>query len=332
MKRLNVLVTACGSVLGIEIIKTLKMSEVNHRLICTDYFKDALGLYWGEQAYLLPDVLNKKLVSEEEWLKEVISIIRAESIDIVFIGIDFEVELFSKYKNQIESKTNSTVVVSDYDKVMVGRDKWKTVCFLEEHNFPFPLSCLPDKVDNLLLKKDFPLVVKPRFGNRSKDFHVVNNLKELHQVLLSTPMPIVQEYLPNEKQEFTCGALYYNEVLSIVTLKRDLKLGNTFRAYSDDYPEIDAYIKQVTMALQPFGPANYQLRLTEKGPVIFEINPRFSGTTSMRALFGINEIDILLKKIFDNHFDKIPEKRKGVIMRYYENYYLSWEMFNNMGK
>ena len=44
------------------------------------------------------------------------------------------------------------------------------------------------------------------------------------------------------------------------------------------------------------GATNFQLKLTKKGPVIFEINPRFSGTTHIRSLFGLNEIDIILNK------------------------------------
>ena len=54
-------------------------------------------------------------------------------------------------------------------------------------------------------------------------------------------------------------------------------------------------LKKITSKLEPYGPTNFQLKLTKKGPVIFEINPRFSGTTHMRSLFGLNEIDIIIK-------------------------------------
>jgi carbamoyl-phosphate synthase large subunit len=38
-----------------------------------------------------------------------------------------------------------------------------------------------------------------------------------------------------------------------------------------------------------------QCRLVDGEVYVFEINPRFSGTTSLRAMVGYNEPDILLK-------------------------------------
>jgi carbamoyl-phosphate synthase large subunit len=35
--------------------------------------------------------------------------------------------------------------------------------------------------------------------------------------------------------------------------------------------------------------------------MVFEINPRFSGTTSLRAMAGLNEPDLLLRRHLLNH-------------------------------
>jgi len=40
---------------------------------------------------------------------------------------------------------------------------------------------------------------------------------------------------------------------------------------------------------------NVQCRLVDGEVVVFEINPRFSGTTSLRAMVGYNEPDVLFR-------------------------------------
>ncbi len=49
------------------------------------------------------------------------------------------------------------------------------------------------------------------------------------------------------------------------------------------------------MELDSRGPLNIQCRWCNEELVIFEINPRFSGTTLLRALAGFNEPDLLIR-------------------------------------
>ena len=44
------------------------------------------------------------------------------------------------------------------------------------------------------------------------------------------------------------------------------------------------------------GPCNFQCKLTDHGPVFFEINPRFTGITAVRAAMGFNEVDAVLRR------------------------------------
>jgi nucleoside-diphosphate-sugar epimerase len=47
------------------------------------------------------------------------------------------------------------------------------------------------------------------------------------------------------------------------------------------------------------GPLNIQGRLTENGLKIFEMNPRFTGISGMRALMGFNEVEACIKEWMD---------------------------------
>ena len=84
---------------------------------------------------------------------------------------------------------------------------------------------------------------------------------------------------------------------------------------------------KVTKFVKPNGPINYQLCFTKKKPIIFEINPRFSGTTPLRNNFGVNEIDILIDSLEGKKIKKTKVKI-GTIFRYFEDYFVSRKKIN----
>ena len=89
--------------------------------------------------------------------------------------------------------------------------------------------------------------------------------------------------------------------------------------------KINKFIINVTKKIRPLGPLNFQLCLTKKGPTIFEINPRFSGTTPLRNIFGLNEIQVLLNSLENKRLNKIQLKT-GTIYRYFNDYFLKKEI------
>ena len=56
----------------------------------------------------------------------------------------------------------------------------------------------------------------------------------------------------------------------------------------------------------------YSLINTIKGPIPFEFNSRFSGTTSIRSYFGFNEPEFFYKNYFlKKYFTKNIKIKKG---------------------
>ncbi|MBF0522475.1 MAG: ATP-grasp domain-containing protein [Candidatus Omnitrophica bacterium] len=324
---MNVLVTGVGSLLGQSIIKALKASEISCHILGTDYFPHAVGLYWVEKGFILPDVLSPK-VSREQWVEAVSKIIKDEHIDIVFVGLDFEVEIFSQLKEQFESKSPVKIVVSDPKACAICKDKYATAQFLKSKGFPFPDSALPEEAEEFLKQHSFPFIVKSRFGFRSWHLYTVKDRLELENALKVCPTPVIQELVGTPDEEYTSGSLSLNgDILSVVVLRRILKDGNTFRAVLDERCfAFHDFIKQVSGALQAHGPMNFQFRDTARGPVIFEINPRFSGTTYMRALVGVNEVEIFLRALMGKEQLEITYK-KGVILRYFEEQFVPGDVY-----
>ena len=317
---MKILVTGAGSLIGQGIIRSLFLSKIKFKLYTTDYFNDVVGKFWSKKFFVLPDFL-KNNISEKTFINEILLILKKHKIDLLIPGIDFEIPIFIKYKKTIEKKTNTKILINNEHVIVIGNDKWETYKFLKNNDFLYPKSYLPSDL-KLIKKIKFPLIVKPRFGHTSRDVYLIKNKISLNKALKIVKKPIIQEYISGENKEYTCSSSYIdNKILSIICLRRTLKNGNTISAYHEKNKVLDEYIKKITLKLKPHGVTNFQLRLTKKGPIIFEINPRFSGTTPVRALFGVNEVEATINKIF---YDKktIFKKKYGLIMRYTSDYFV----------
>jgi len=325
----KILVTGAGSLLGQGIIKTIKSCKIKYEIYGTDYLEDSIGLYWCKKGYILPDFLKAK-ENENKWLLKIIRIIKKHKINYVIPGLDFELPIFSKYKKIIEKKCKCIIVVSNIEIIKIFRDKWLTSEYLKNNNFLYPDSTLPKQLGNFLKRNRFPLIVKPRIGSTSKNVFLVKSKLELKAVLKKCKEPLIQEYLYKNNNEYTCGVIFdpiKNKCLSSVVLNRKLKNGNTIRAVLKKdikNKKINNFISSVAKKIKPFGPLNFQLCLTRKGPVIFEINPRFSGTTPLRKLFGVNEIQIFLNSLEEKKIHQTRLK-SGIVHRFYNDFFLKKE-------
>ena len=275
----------------------------------------------------LPDILDES-ITHKIWLEKIISIIKSENIEILFIGVDFELHLFAKYKKQIESETACIIIVSSHETISLADDKYLTYKFLKENNLYYPLTYLPSDIFVALKenKVHFPLIIKPRNGYRSIDVFLVNTKEELQKRLQEVSNSVIQECIGTAQTEYTCGVIKFdNEVKRSIVLRRDLKEGNTSTTYlTKEYPIIiKNYIEDVAAKLEQFGVCNFQLRLDSDGiPKIFEINARHSGTTYIRSLYGFNEIEFILEYLLNKKEISFTIK-EGIVKRYYEEFLIS---------
>ena len=96
-------------------------------------------------------------------------------------------------------------------------------------------------------------------------------------------------------------------------------------------PEDHLEVRRIADKLKPRGPCNVQLRMSSKGPVCFEINVRFSGTTPMRTYYGFNEVEAALRHfVLNEPLADFPIIREGVVVRYWNELYLAPEAVHNL--
>ncbi|MBI4125571.1 MAG: ATP-grasp domain-containing protein [Deltaproteobacteria bacterium] len=331
---ITIAVTGAGSLFGQGIIRSLKMSPLNIRIIALDFFSNAVGLYWGDKPYLLPDMFGKP-ENEKKYLDQLMAALKKERAELLFVGTDFEIKFIARHRQILESETGCQIVVSSPRVSDVADDKWETHRFLKEKGFATPPSTISlEGLDDFIQEVGFPLIVKPRRGFRSVGVMQVNNREELDfAVKKSSSEWIIQKAVGSSAQEYTCGAVVLQgRCLGVIVMRRDLRDGNTYRAYLEPLPaRLESSIREMALALNPHGSVNFQGRLDGEDLVVFEINARFSGTTIIRALAGFNEVEAVVRTLVLKEKVFLQAKKYGVVLRYWEELFVPWEDYNSMG-
>lgn len=309
---MKILVTGAGALLGHGIIRALRRSSLQPQIVAVDPSPLSAGLYWADTAHLVP------MASEPGYLDAMRKILSDERPDAVLVGTDVELHLFAAQRAEIETEFNTQVLVSDPRVVAIADDKWLTAQFFQESGFAHPASCLPGGEEALIEQVGFPLVVKPRVGARSIGVSLVHNRAELSSAVQGQPGVVIQECVGAADEEYTAGALYFDgRCNASIVMRRDLRDGNTYRAFSDAYPELNQLVRRWTEALKPHGPVNFQFRLRDGVAKVFEINGRFSGTTPLRTHAGFNEVELCLRRLLFDEPVRQPKVEPIVVLRHW---------------
>jgi carbamoyl-phosphate synthase large subunit len=309
---MKVMVTGAGALLGQGVIRALRASSLGAEIIAVDPSPLSAGLYWADRAHIVP------LASDPSYLSRVRDIVRRERPDALLVGTDVELPILAAARPELESELGVRVLVSSPGVVAIADDKWLTAEFLRENGFPYPDSCLPGGERDLICRVGFPLVVKPRVGARSVGVHVATGAAELARAVGTVDSPVIQECVATPAEEYTAGVVVCDGASrASIVMRRDLRDGNTYRAWTGAYPELNAFVCEVAEKLGPHGPCNFQFRLGRNGPTIFEINARYSGTTPLRALAGFNEVEMVLRWLVEGTPVDQPPVREVVILRHW---------------
>lgn len=275
----RVLVTGAGGGVGQSIIKALAGSGLV--VVGADADARAAGLHAVPIAYRIPPAHDSAFVNT------LANLCSREGCTAVFPGLDPELLVLASAKEQF-ALAGTTLIVSEPDVIRIADDKLETAGFLAKGGFASPETvAFSDDISPSWL----PAILKPRWGgSRSARVFLVRTAAELRAAkgLINPANCVIQEYIPGD--EYTCGTVNADgDCYGPIVMKRELRAGDTYRAEVIRHEGIESYVSEVARTLRPFGACNFQLRLRGQEPVVFEINPRCSGTTAARALAGFNE-------------------------------------------
>lgn len=103
---------------------------------------------------------------------------------------------------------------------------------------------------------------------------------------------IFQELLSTEEHEYTAGVFKSKQGdIKTITFRRILHGGRTGYGEVVQDSTIDQFLYELAEDIDFSGSINIQFRMTDRGPIIFEINPRFSSTLVFRHKLGFKDIE-----------------------------------------
>jgi carbamoyl-phosphate synthase large subunit len=320
-RRSTVMVTGVGGGgIGEQIMKALRCSDIQYEIVGGDMSPDSFGLMNVDYPYLLPPA------SDDQYITTVLAIVKKHGVRAVYPGSEPELKVFSK-KRTLFSDEGVFLPINPETVIDTCLDKSKTMKFLSEHDIAFPQSVDISSIRDLERISFLPAVLKPSVGGGgSANVMLAQTKSELRmfgEYLLSIyPQFMIQEYVGTPEDEYTVGVLVSmdGELLNSIAIRRNIlsglsnrtkvpnrsgrmELGKTLALSSGisqgevvRIPEVTTPCERLALVLGCRGAVNIQCRFVAGRIVVFEINPRFSGTTSLRALVGYNEPDVLFRK------------------------------------
>lgn len=339
---INVLVTGVGGGgNGEQLMKALRLAKTPYTIIGSDISPFSIGLYQADFAYTIPPA------NSNQYIATVLAICKKHSIQAILAGSEPELLILSANR-QLFLDLGILFVNNSHEVISLCNDKWKTYQFLRQRGFTVPDSYAIDTLDDILnINADmFPLIVKPSSGGGSRHTYIAQDFAELQffctYILQDGYKVVVQEYVGNGESEFTVGILHTldGHFIDSIAVKRNLTSGLSVKlkvknrtskselsdylvvssGYSqgiiDRFSAITAECEQIALALGSKGPLNIQCRFHKGKIYTFEINPRLSGTSSLRALVGFNEPDTLIRHhLMDEPLSSPINYDGGYIMR-----------------
>jgi carbamoyl-phosphate synthase large subunit len=317
---MNILVTAVGSELAFSIIKALKLASFPFKLYGSDINMEVAGKYWCDKFFQVPLAKN-----ESAYIQKLKNIVKTEGINAIIPTNDVEILTLSRYKEEFQNSCNCLIIINASEEVERFNDKWLSYLWFDENKIPCPKTYLIKDLmnhENNISGLTFPMILKPRIGGGSRSIFRINSTEELLKYSLVMPDHVLQEYLYPDNEEYTAGVYRTrNDEVFVIILRRALKFGMTNTAETVFDSDLENFVRQSILKTKLSGSVNIQFRLTEQGPKVLEINPRFSGTTGIRANFGFNDVEMwLLESVLGEKVLK-PKIKKGFVLRYFEEQY-----------
>lgn len=304
---------------GEQILKALRLSQNNYYIVGADITKKSLGLASVDEKCILPPA------TAPEYIDTLLEECRTRDVQCLFHGSEPELKAMVTNRDAIAS-AGIFLPIQPTEVISLCMDKVKTFDLLRDKGFTTPQFQKVSSVQDAEKFSTFPAVMKPSVGSGgSSNTFIAQDRDSMiffaTYLLKTCDEFILQEYVGDPESEFTVGVLsdldgnFINSIAVNRTLRSTISCrlrekNRTNRAELGDelvistgcsqgeigpFPEVTKQCEDIAKAIGSKGPLNIQCRLVGDTVYVFEINPRFSGTTSLRAMVGFNEPDTLIR-------------------------------------
>lgn len=293
MVRHNILITSAGQRVALvrSFQNTLKSFFSQTKVFTTDMNpRLAPAGYVSDRCFEVPRCTSK------DYIDSLMTICLNNKIGLIIPTIDTELAILSVNK-ELFAKHGIIVSVSDYDFVMMCRDKRNTGEFFEKHDIR-----VPKPIDKY--HPTFPLFAKPYDGSLSTNLHYIKNADELTDEILNDPKLLFMEYIDKEMYKEYTVDMYYgkdNKVKSIVPRERiKIRAGEINKGQTEKEPLTNYLYERLETIDGCIGCICIQVFFNkENNDVVgIEINPRFGGGYPQTYAAGANYAEYLIRENF----------------------------------
>lgn len=317
---ITVVVTGVGAIIGQGIIKSLRQSHHQVRVVGVDRSDDSPGPGLSDVFYLKPKCEETDQAYFDFWD----DLLRWEKADLVLPGLEVDLHLLNEHRALVEN-ANSKLAINHRQIIDLCADKWLLGVALAASGMRTIPTCLATSWKSAISELGPPpLLLKPRRGNGSRGIVRLHNESDFdYWRNMAADNWMLQRIVGNDDEEFTVGLFGFGDGTGLepIMFRRRLSgAGNTISACVVDEPSIRSETLRLTETFRPLGPTNYQFRLENGIPYLLEINPRISSSTSLRTKFGYNEAAMSIDFFVLGQRPAPPIVKSGRAWRYSEDF------------
>lgn len=285
------LVSGAGGDIGQSISNILASSYKNAKVFGSDIHDEFVARDLYEQLVLLPPVSSPAYL---DCLKNCLS---QQNIDVFIPTSEAELRWLVAHESEIHCLP-SHCLMANIKAMTVGFDKFLTCRHLAANSLPAPWVSIVSDSDSGA--PELPCILKSRTGAGNSSVYYVDDHDQSVYFQGLFPQYIWQQFLPPSGGEFTCGVYRcLDGSTRVISMRRRLSSGVTSFAEVINDPMITSLCVRIAESLDLFGSINVQLRMVKDlGPMVFEINPRFSSTVGMRHAIGFSDLIWSLEEQF----------------------------------
>jgi carbamoyl-phosphate synthase large subunit len=311
-KKYNILVTGVGAIIGYGIIESLKLANVNCKIIGADIFEENYGKYVCDEFVQVPYTGNpdyKNIINKT---------ISEHQIDIIFPGIEQDLYYFIDNHQNFNTK----IVLNKKELVHLSKNKWSMYQFLKERSYSFLIPTFTDlNYKTAIETVGLPFVIKPKSSYASKGFYLIRNKEDYLKIADEVnEASLFQPSVGTVDEEYTISVFgdgTGNYIDSLILRRYLSKAGASEKTYTIKNDELlMKAVKDAVEIFKPEGPTNFQFRKQNDKVYLLEINPRISSACSLRTKFGYNEPLFCIHHYLENGNYIFSDKKEGKAIRY----------------
>lgn len=176
MRQLNVLVTGVGAIIGYGIIKSLRQSAYQIKIIGMDIFKDAVGRVWCD------DFVQGVRADSDQFSSFINKLVDRFNIDLIIPGIEQDIDMLARMVYQ-ESFDVCKVALNTEQALYTFNNKKLTYRLLEAlglPSIPFALS-ETESAKHVIDIIGVPCILKPNISYAGKGLLTIRSEDDLQR-------------------------------------------------------------------------------------------------------------------------------------------------------